>query len=269
MTNQQHPKKGKSRLTNEEIERHYFEQFRSHYESQEGNFKCFRQNYEIPKGDIVYTDSPDVMIHGVTTLGEVTTLGVEITRSYINDDPEKSEQVQRELREVVLTRAKSQAPKGEKYDLWIGFDPFHPILKKQATPIARELAEVVENNLDKWLCGHVPKQFFEHIPQVESIYFNPTEYSAPAWRTLQCYEGSTLEFKRVQEIVEKKSRKLQNYQKCTKYWLLIVINFIDRAQDQDLQLGAEDVLQKSPFECVLLYKHPFGELVLVRQSDDG
>ena len=49
-----------SRLSNQTIERYYFELFQSHY--------------EVPDGDLVFTDKPDVIVRGTRTIGiEVAT----------------------------------------------------------------------------------------------------------------------------------------------------------------------------------------------------
>ena len=49
------------RPSNAQIERHYFERFRN--------------DFPLPAGEIIYTDKPDVIIRGGSTLGiEITNL---------------------------------------------------------------------------------------------------------------------------------------------------------------------------------------------------
>ena len=53
------------------------------------------------------------------------------------------------------------------------------------------------------------------------------------------------------------------YQPCTEYWLLLVIDFMDAAQNQEIRLPVDFRLGESAFEKVLLYKPQFGEVVEV------
>ena len=48
-------------------------------------------------------------------------------------------------------------------------------------------------------------------------------------------------------------------------WLLLVVDFMDPAQDQDSRWPAGETLKKSPFERIFLYKPQFGEFVQVPQ----
>lgn len=69
-----------NRISNQDIERYYFEKF------------C--KDYPLPSGTIIYGDSPDVIVEGENRIG------VEITNFFLKKGalPE-SEQVQSKLRE--------------------------------------------------------------------------------------------------------------------------------------------------------------------------
>lgn len=233
-----------SRLSNQAVEKYYFEQFRSHY--------------QIPIGEIEYTDKPDVIIRGPRTIG------VEIANLYVTEGGDTaSEQVQRVRRRQTLERAQSLylSAGGKRIELSVDFRPEQPIHDVES--VAHALAGFA-NRIDELNSGQVSPSMFEHIPELRFIYYNSIEYTDAGWRTVQCYSGSRLELDRLQAIVRDKARKAAAYEPCDAYWLLLVVNFIDPAQDQDLQWPVDAKPIKSPFEQVLLYKPQFAQVVQVR-----
>jgi len=65
------------KLTNQDIEKYYFEMFRKD------------KNYLLPSGNVIYSDSPDVIIDGKRKIG------IEITNFYHNPGTlTESEQIQ-------------------------------------------------------------------------------------------------------------------------------------------------------------------------------
>ena len=77
-----------SHKDNQTVERYYFDLFQSHY--------------DVPDGDLVFTDKPDVIVCGAQTIG------IEIANLYLSNgaDP-ASEQVQCARRLQVLKRAQA------------------------------------------------------------------------------------------------------------------------------------------------------------------
>jgi hypothetical protein len=60
-------------------------------------------------------------------------------------------------------------------------------------------------------------------------------------------------------VAAAKHDKLHAYEPCDAFWLLLVIDFIDRAQDPDIQWPDPDFRISSPFERIILYKPQFAE----------
>ncbi len=229
------------RPSNDRIQRHYFEQFRI--------------DYQLPVGELQYTDKPDVIICGPITLG------IEITNFYIDDGRNlESEQKQRPRRLRVLQRAQELylATGGKSIELSVDFNPIHPIRKTE--PVARALA-VVAGQLASQPSGLVTPCQFKHISPLRFIYLNATEYPDAKWQLVQCYTASALSFDRLQEIVNEKSKKLKEYQPCDEYWLLVVVDFMDRAQDQHLEWSQGQTLPNSAYKKVLLYKPQFRQVL--------
>jgi len=232
-----------SQLSNQQIERYYFEQFRLHY--------------PMPKGELVYTDMPDVIIRGDTVIG------IEIASLYITSgaDP-ASEQVQRTRRRQTLVRAQKlhSAAGGRCIELSVDFQPNQPIL--EVDPIARALADLAKR-IDRLPSGQVSPTLFKHIPQLRFVYNNAKQYGDAQWRSVQCYCLPFLSIERLRELVQQKNQKAKKYQPCDVYWLLLVVDFMDRSQDQELWWPAEERLCESPFERILLYKPQFAQVVEV------
>lgn len=234
-----------SHPSNQTIERYYFE--------------LFRQHYEVPEGEIVYTDKPDVILRSSQTIG------VEIANFFLTSGADAtSEQVQRARRLQVLELAQAlhHTSGGKRIELSVGFNPKAPI--QGVKPVAQALATIatkVENSPS----GQVSRMVFEHVPALDFLYHNQKEYADAKWRAVQGYYVPHLSLERLRELVSEKTKKLRDYQPCDSYWLLLIVDFMDPAQDQDLQWSSGEVLEKSPFERILLYKPQFGQVVLVPQ----
>jgi hypothetical protein len=64
-------------------------------------------------------------------------------------------------------------------------------------------------------------------------------------------------------MVAEKMKKLAGYRPCDKYWLLLVVDFMDPAQDQDIAWPADASALRARFERVLIYKPQFGQVTEV------
>jgi hypothetical protein len=223
-----------SHRSNREIEQHYFEQFRAHF--------------SLPIGDIEYGDKPDVVIHGKRELG------IEIANLYLTNgaDP-SSEQVQRKRRELVLGKAQAlhSSSGGKKIELTVSFDAAHPIDDVQI--VASGLATIA-HSIEHLAAGLLARQHFAHLQQLQLIYHNPTEYPDALWRASQVFTVTDLSIDRVAELVAAKEQQLANYRRCDSYWLLLIVDFIDTAQDQEITWPDDCVALMTTYERVLIYK---------------
>ncbi len=76
------------KLSQSAVEQHYFEKFRN--------------SFQLPSGTVAYGDKPDIIITGEMTIG------IEITNFYLEEGANPaSEQVQRKLRDAVLSMAQN------------------------------------------------------------------------------------------------------------------------------------------------------------------
>ena len=207
----------------------------------------------------MFTDKPDVIVRGERAIG------IEIANLYVASgaDP-ASEQVQRVRRLQVLARAQSlhRASGGRHIELSVDFAPKHPI--RDVDPLARSLAAIATEVEDS-PSGQVNPTLFAQVPELRFVYHNRKECPDAKWRSVQCYSVPSLSLGRLRDLISDKTKKLSAYQPCDVYWLLLVVDFMDSAQDQSLHWPPGEVLSSSPFERVLLYKPQFAEVLQVPQ----
>lgn len=229
------------RLSNQDIERYYFEQFKTHY--------------PVPDGKLIFDDKPDVIIQGVKKLG------IEIANLYINSgNNSESEQVQRRRRAQVIDLAQKLylTVGGKRTELSFDFDPRYPILDIES--VAEAIASFASEIADM-PTGEVSPTCFKRIPYLRFVYNNAKEYPDAKWRSVQNYTVPFLSVDRVFEIVRIKTEKAKAYQECDAYWLLLIVDFIDRSQDQELLWPKGVALDESLFERVLIYKPQFAQII--------
>lgn len=229
-------------------ERQYFERFCGHY--------------PLPSGDIVYGDRPDVIINGSSTLG------IEIACVYKTDgrNPE-SEQQQSKDREHVVRQAENEylSTGGRPVQLNIGFDVRYPIERKRINIISSNLAKLAAeiSQLEKACVRNYP---LEEYPEVSFVHQSGETYADNSWTIVQSYDVPCLSVERVSEIVRQKVEKIKGYQPCDSYWLLLIVNFWDPAQDQDIRWPKGSSVPITPFDRILIYKTDFPEVVEVVQQ---
>jgi hypothetical protein len=230
------------RITARDIERHYFEQF--------------RRDFAVPAGDVLYADKPDVRIRGDRTIG------VEVARLYIADgaDP-ASEQVQRRRREQVLRQAQEihRRRGGRSIELHVDFNPTQPIsdITRAAESIANLALEVEDRS--QTLVWNPPTQ----SDLLRYVYHNGVEYADAVWRNVQLFSVPFLDVERLAAVVAEKTAKASGYDRCDEYWLLLIIDFMDAAQDQEMVFPKGFKLPPGAFSKVLAYKPQFRHVLEV------
>ncbi len=220
------------RKSNKEIERHYFE--------------MFRRVYSLP-GEPDYGDKPDVILKGKK-------IGIEITRFYIDKgDLPESEQVQSDWRGKVISKAQKiyLANGGKRIELSFGFDKAQPIRDKGQ--LAKKIAELARS-IEGRMTEVINKEIFKDIPEISFVYLNPEEYEDAKWRVVQVYSVPLMSRERLVEIVKDYEEKSKHYQPCDTYWLLVVVDFMNPAQDQEIQSDGFEKIDSTIFEKVFVYK---------------
>jgi len=229
-----------AKRSNQDIERHYFAMFCS--------------DYQLPDGTIVYGDKPDVILNGEKKIG------IEITNFFIEDGalPE-SEQIQRNAREAVVSNAQKLylGDGGKRIVLSFSFDKASPI--KNQGKLVKRLVEIAKK-IDGQETGEVNRNLFKDIPEVSFIYLNSKEYEDPKWQVIPCYTGQIMSMEKLRAIVSNKEAQSKFYRPCDAYWLIVVVNIMDRAQDQEIRIDGVEKIESTVFERVIVYKTHFGHV---------
>ncbi|MFH1983786.1 MAG: hypothetical protein ABIL58_18250 [Pseudomonadota bacterium] len=230
---------GKS--SNQEIEKYFFE--------------MFRKDYPLPSGNVVYGDSPDIVMDGERKIG------IEITNFYHKPgSAPESEQIQNSWRGKVISEAQNfyEKQNGKKFEISFGFDKSNPIQnQKDLIKQIFDLATQIQN------CetGQIRTDYFKQIPELSFVYLNNKEYRDNKWRIVQVYDVPILKMKRLLKIVRDKEHRSKKYEKCDAYWLLVVVDFMNRAQDQEIQVDNFEKVETDVFERVIVYKTLFGHVL--------
>jgi hypothetical protein len=215
------------------------------------------------RGAEVFQDTPDVVLAHPDGSGRI--LGVEITNFFINEGSDvASEQRQRLKREKVVKSAEKSYRNSPKSDrnlmLCVSFDAENPIrdVGSVASCLAQLALSIPQGH--EWIQLHRQKTdcLPIEIENVQAISVRPEGHRKPAdatWRTLQVHSGHGISIPRLQEILDIKSKKVSGYKNCDAYWLLVVIDSSDRAQDQWLGLTKNPLPSAPPvFERVIVYR---------------
>lgn len=204
-----------------EIERYYFEKF--------------RRQTSLPDGEISYGDKPDVIIAGNRIVG------IEVTNFYLEDGKNPaSEQVQGRLRPGVLAKAEQiyKAEYGGSAGVTLGVSNVIPIKtsKKGKAALAQRIAEAV-STLSKIETGEVYRHKYQSVvPELGFLYIHSALHDDGKWRLQRCYRVGLMSSEDLAGIIREKSDKVKDYETCDAYWLPIVVEFIDPAQDQETRL---------------------------------
>jgi hypothetical protein len=79
---------------------------------------------------------------------------------------------------------------------------------------------------------------------------------------MQAHDFGLMSIRRLAEIVREKEAKAREYIRCDAYWLLIVVDFIDSAQEQEIRIDGLAV-ESNVFQKVIVYKPYFEHIVEV------
>jgi len=221
----------------QEIEKHYFEKF--------------KQASSLPEGDIVYKDSPDVHIRSSKNIG------IEITNFYLKDGKLlESEQQQDPIRRKVIKESHKiyKERGGSNIEVSFGFN-----FIQSAKQLSERIADFVLQ-LSKKDSGPIAPHLFKNIPELSYVYYNSNEYDDAEWRLTQAYSIPMLDKERLIEIISEKEKKAKEYKLCDEYWLLIVIDFINFAQDQIISSNMPPKIESTTFQKIFVFKTGYDQV---------
>jgi len=221
-------------MTNQEKERYYFERF------------C--RVYNLPEGQVQYGDKPDIIIEGQQKIG------IEVTNLYLKDGKLlDSEQSQSVIRAHVIREAQKKfLEQGEKpFEISFSFNSEKPIEAERKRILISELVKLATQVTDLPE-GEVARSVYQEIPELSLVYVNPM-LPNPEWRIIRASTVQAMSLQRLMDVVKTKEKKAKQYTPCDCFWLLVVVDFINPAQDQEIRID-NIKLQSSVFEKIIIYK---------------
>jgi hypothetical protein len=219
--------------------------------------EAFRQAYaDFPTGTIgCDRERPDFIIEGARKIG------IEITEFDLVDGNRASSERQQALdrRRIVREAQRLYLANGGQ-PVRLTFEFGHISAKRRKTlPIELALfADAIKDKVNKSI-----NVSFYNAPAEIKFALNSTIHEDATWLAAQCYSGSLMNMHRLEEIVVTKEIKAKHYEKCDAYWLLIFVDFFDRAQDQEILIDDPQV-RSDIFEKIFIFKTTFNQIVQVK-----
>ena len=230
--------------TKKEKERHWLELFKVAYKG------------DFPAGTVKYDENPDVLI-----IDPAGTTGIEITEFHLIDGGLAKSEPQQALRRAgVLYEARDLYRTDGGKDILFHFE-FQYISADRRKALPAEVAAFAKRNED-----NIGKQIGlegDAAPEEVSFAWNSGFYKAATLSNMQLYSGSRTSLDSLVKIIRSKERKVKGYQKCDAYWLLICVDYFDRAQDQEIQIDNPHV-DSEVFDKIFMFRSAFNHIVPVK-----
>jgi hypothetical protein len=232
------------RGTSADIERYYFERFYA--------------AYPLPDGILSYGDKPDVILRGEQKIG------IEITNFFRQSGSlPQSEQRQKPWRTEIVATAQAlyRAEGGRGIELTIRFDSSHPITPQRRRKLPGELASLAKQT-DNQRSGPLDYSLLLSMPEIASVYLNARDYADATWRLNGAYHVEWMSIAGLEAIVREKEGKSGEYEPCDSYLLLVVVEGMDAAQEQEIRVDGLKI-PSDVFEKIFVYKPGFEHVIEV------
>jgi hypothetical protein len=231
----------------DKIERHYFEKF--------------RQVHQLPDGSVVFGDKPDVIIHGSRKIG------IEMTNFFLKSGSHlDSEQRQKPLRGAILKEARKLYRAGDgrnDINLTICFDKSNPVSPARRKKLPRELADLARSVENEKSGGIASKLSRDKFPEILSVWLHSKEEVDARWRLIGARSPRLMVKTDLEAKVREKEAKSGEYEQCDAHWLLIVVDGMDAAQDQEIRIDDPHV-DSHLFERIIVFEPLLGHVVEVK-----
>jgi hypothetical protein len=109
--------------------------------------------------------------------------------------------------------------------------------------------------------GEIKKDIFKEVMELSSVYLYTKDYEDNIWRVARSGYTPIMSRDHLVNIVKDKEIRARNYEQCDSYWLLVIVDFINPAQDQEIVIDSFDTIQTEVFGKVIVYKTLFGHIL--------
>jgi hypothetical protein len=189
--------------------------------------------------------------------------GQSVSRFYLRPgSASHSEQRQRPLRNAVVLDAQAlyRAKGGKSIELTIAFDPARPVTSLRSRRLPSELAALAKRIDNSPASGEVDRRQFRAVPEIAFVHLNTREYPDATWRIIGSYGVELMSRAGLESIVRDKEALSSQYHGHDAYWLLVIVDPMDAAQEQEIRIDDHNVTSQV-FERIIVYKPGFEHIV--------
>jgi hypothetical protein len=162
---------------------------------------------------------------------------------------------------VSKAQALYRANGGKRIELTIAFDPARPITSLRRRRLPGELAALAKLVVDNSRAsGEVDRRQFRAMPEISSVHLNTREYPDAKWRLIGSYTVGLMSQAGLESIVREKEARSAQYHARDAYWLLVVVEPMDAAQEQEIRIDGLSVAS-AVFDKIIVYKPGFEHIV--------
>lgn len=148
---------------------------------------------------------------------------------------------------------------GGDIGLVIGFNLASPVAAKTRQSLAVRLATFAKA-IEMQASGEVDRHLFHDVmPELDYVYLIAS-HSGAVWRVQQVYGVSAMPVDRLEVIIRDKEAKAISYRPCDALWLLVVVGWLDPAQEQEIRIDGLS-MQSNVFDKIIIYKPDFEHIV--------
>jgi hypothetical protein len=282
----QKPANRRPRLSQQDKERHYFE--------------LFRKTYTLPEGRVDYGDKPDVTITGERKLGIEITNFYHEDGSLVGSEQRQSsrrETVASRAQALYLKDGGKNIGLKLSFGKSRPIEDAEAVARNVAK-FARHIEDGKTGQIPRYEFEHIPELDFVYvltqILQFRGDYFDPefpdgqpdpgAGFTAFAryrnrreaqalkegnyrplswnakWDAMQSHNFGMMAVARLTEILREKEEKAQQYRPLDAYWLLVIVDWMDAAQEQEIRVDGLSI-RSDVFERVIIYKPHFEHVV--------
>jgi hypothetical protein len=98
------------------------------------------------------------------------------------------------------------------------------------------------------------------MPEISFVYLNAREYPDAKWRVIGSYSVGPMSDQGLESIVREKEAKSAQYEPRDAYGLLVVVEAMDAAQEQEIRIDGLHIAS-DVFERIIVYNPLFEHIV--------
>ena len=188
-------------------------------------------------------------------------IGVELTRYNIEGEEKQSALCNAVVKEAQIEYLKINS---NNIQLSIDFNRDFPILNK--TKFVRKLRALAVSLCNE-ATGQVSNDKFAQIKELRYVsLYSELDNIWPNWEVSQIHSTPNFSNTEFEKIIKKKELKSIDYEICDENWLLVSMDFMNRAQDSNVDVEIMVHHYSSIFSKIILYRTAYMDIFVFENS---